>query len=49
LAKRVTAYANTNLAVASRAPARQSVALITYRADRKAKQSAAIITWAKTK
>jgi aminopeptidase N len=49
LAKRVTAYANANLAVASRAPARQAVALITYRADRKAKQSAAIIAWAKTK
>jgi Peptidase family M1 domain/ERAP1-like C-terminal domain len=49
LAKRVTAYANASLAVTSRAPARQAVALITYRADRRAKQAAAIILWAKAK
>lgn len=49
LAKRVTAYANANLAADARAPARQAVAFITYRADRKAKLVPAISIWAKGK
>ncbi len=49
LAQRVTAYADANLPADARAPARQAVAFITYRADRKAKLAPAISTWAKGK
>jgi aminopeptidase N len=49
LANRVTAYANANLPAQSRAPARQAVGLITYRAGRKAVQGSGIGIWARSK
>jgi aminopeptidase N len=49
LANRVVAYANANLPASSRAPARQSVALITYRAGRKAVQGPGIAAWSISK
>ncbi len=49
LANRVTAYANANLPAQSRAPARQAVSLITYRAGRKAVQAPGIGLWARSK
>ncbi len=47
LAKRVTAYAAANLSADARAPAREAVSFITYRAARKAIQGPAIGRWAK--
>jgi aminopeptidase N len=48
-ARKVAAYAAANLPVASRAPAREAVTLIQYRADRRAKQSPALAAWANAK
>jgi aminopeptidase N len=49
IAKKVTDYAAANIPADARAPARQTVAFITYRAGRVAKQTPAIARWAKAK